>query len=363
MIGVSSFFSLTSGLSSELGDSPIIGGLLIVVTIVALLLHPRKPEWAIGVVAVVLTIVLFVPGLPESVEVAAVACYVSYLASAYSSRRLRRVWLVWLLVGTNAAVVSRFFTTELPTDSRRQLIIAVGAAFGAACAVVGFFWMLGTRRRQRLDRLTQLAEQAEIAGVVERTRIAREMHDIIAHNLSGVIALADGARYAASKDPQIAVEALNTISDTSRQALQQMRGLLSVLRDDSGRDLTTPGRGELEGLFADARRSGLDLEVHGADTLPKSMPELAHFTTYRLIQEMLTNMLKHADPRRGQLTIAVTGKSLTIEAINPVLLTDREEKSGRFGLVGMRERVRAHGGRLSTNKKDNTFHVTAELPL
>ncbi|XLN83689.1 histidine kinase [Corynebacterium tuberculostearicum] len=111
-----------------------------------------------------------------------------------------------------------------------------------------------------------LIERAEMAGAVERNRIAREMHDIVAHNLAGVIALADGARFAAAKNPAAATEALETIASTSRDSLKQMRGLLSVLRDgDSRADTKAPGASDIAGLISEARRSGFDIIVHGLE--------------------------------------------------------------------------------------------------
>ncbi|MGP6172929.1 sensor histidine kinase [Corynebacterium sp. A21] len=368
LVGAGSLSSMTLGMSSQLGGNPFLAGTLVVITVAAFLLHPRQPEWAISTVALALSTAVFLPGLTESLEVAWAVCYSAYLASAYSSRTRRRVWLGWLLLGTNGALLTRFVNLDGPNTTTFETVLTITAAIGATCAVLGFFWMLGTRRRQRRDRLAQLAEQAQLAGVVERTRIAREMHDIIAHNLSGVIALADGARYAAEKEPQVAVETLATISATSRQALQQMRGLLSVLREDTGRtELSAPGRREIEALFADARRNGLELRLSGSEALPVDLPELVQFTIYRLIQEMLTNMLKYAEPRRGEVTMTSSEKLITLHASNPVLehplsLIPPAATSG-YGLVGMRERVRAHGGRLHTEAARGKFSVTAEVPL
>ena len=139
------------------------------------------------------------------------------------------------------------------------------------------------------------------------------MHDIVAHNLAGVIALADGARFAAAKNPAAATEALETIASTSRDSLKQMRGLLSVLRDgDSRADTKAPGASDIAGLISEARRSGFDITVHGLEDLPTESDELYQFTVYRVVQEILTNMLKHSRDKRGVLRFGSTGNGLVL---------------------------------------------------
>ncbi|AGF72742.1 sensor histidine kinase [Corynebacterium halotolerans] len=339
-------------------DAP--AAVIITVVTAALLLHPRKPDAAIGVVAVALTVAAFLPDLRGSVQVSVPVFYATYLVSAYSHARLRPVWLVWLLAGTGLVVGGDVAFMQTGTAAQHPgLIVAVLVA--GVWLVLGFFWMVGLQIRRRRSDYRALQEKAELAGVVERTRIAREMHDIVAHSLSGVIALADGARFAAAKDPQVAVDTLATISDTSRQALKQMRGLLSVLREDTGRDLqAAPGAAELGALIDDARRSGLDVRVTGLAEIPAELPTLNQFTLYRIIQEMLTNMLRHASEPMGTIGVTVKGKNLTVRASNPAV--EPPGDTAGFGLVGMRERGRAHGGRLRQELRAGRFTVTAEVP-
>lgn len=341
------------------GDLGPVSLVLLVAVTTAFLLHPKRPGIAMGVVAVGLTVAAVVPTFSDGAEVVAPTLYASYLASAFGVPRLRAVWLAWLLAGTAYVAISDVVLVPAGENAPTGWFVPV-VITGAVWFAVGFFWMLGIQTRRRRSNLRTLEEQARLAGVVERTRIAREMHDIVAHNLSGVIALADGARFAAAKNPQVAVDALETISGTSREALTQMRGLLSVLRDDTGREVqSAPGAVDLQGLLDDARRSGLSLRVTGLEQIPAELPTLNQFTVYRIIQEMLTNMLRHASHPEGTITIDVSGRDVRITARNPAPATTGD---GGFGLVGMRERVRAHGGRLRQNFDGDSFTVIAEIP-
>ncbi|MGD7001017.1 sensor histidine kinase [Corynebacterium halotolerans] len=333
--------------------------LFLVVLTAAFLLHPRRPDAAMAVIACGLTAAAVLPTLSETPEVVLPTLYATYLASAYATVRLRPVWLVWLLAGTAFVAASDAAAVRSGSAAPSGWYVPL-LLVGAVWCAVGFFWMLGAQTRRRRSNLRTLKEQAELAGVVERTRIAREMHDIVAHSLSGVIALADGARFAAAKNPQVAVDTLETISQSSREALTQMRGLLSVLRDDTDREVqAAPGVVDLHGLIDDARRSGLGIEVTGLAEIPEELPTLTQFTVYRIIQEMLTNMLRHASAPEGTIMIQAAGRDLKITARNPATAAD---SPGGFGLVGMRERVRAHGGRLRRDHSEDYFTVTAEIP-
>ncbi|PTR31616.1 signal transduction histidine kinase [Rhodococcus sp. OK519] len=223
-------------------------------------------------------------------------------------------------------------------------------------------WAFGDLRRVRLSeieglteraRLLELerAQEAELAALGERTRIAREMHDIVAHSLTVVIAQADGGRYGAAQDPQAAITALETIASTGRQALTDMRALLSVLREDRPRDFSTmPGVDDIDGLVAELQRGGLDVDL----TVTGERRELstgAGLTAYRIVQESLTNVLKHAGPgaearvlvnwgeRELELVVTDDGRGGAAALI--------ESSPGGQGVIGMTERAKLHGGRLS----------------
>ena len=334
-----------------------------VVIACAVLFHPVRREVCTGIIGASLFLLLFFPTAPD-MSTMVVVFYVTYLVSAYSPPRWRRVWPPVIVIGVLLAIVTDHTFVDVqailrpggPSDLSRLQLYPMMATF--SLIGLGFFWLLGVqRRRQDADRQA-LKDRAELAAVVERTRIAREMHDIVAHNLSAVIALADGARDAAAKDPQVASDTLGTIAETSRQALNQMRGLLSVLRDDAVRDPNAVGVSAVEGLLADAHRTGLTVTSTGFDELPEGLPQLTQSTLYRVVQELLTNMLKYSPDRHGTLTAEVTDRRIRIISANKQ--GDSESDPG-FGLIGMRERVHALGGTMQVSR-DEEFTVTVELP-
>lgn len=232
-------------------------------------------------------------------------------------------------------------------------------AFVLVDVFILFFWISGSNKRTVKVQRQILQEKAALAGTLERTRIAREMHDIVAHSLSGVIALADGARYSAAKEPKVAVKTLETIAETSREALTQMRGLLSVLREDGQRDTrSAPGVADLSTLVREARRNGLELTVMGLKDIPEDLPVLTQFIIYRTVQELLTNMLKYSSTATGGLTVKIENRAVVIHSRNP--MQENKGESG-YGLIGMGERVRAQGGTLDVKRKDGEFLVEARV--
>ncbi|CAL9537585.1 hypothetical protein SUDANB150_04135 [Streptomyces sp. enrichment culture] len=228
-------------------------------------------------------------------------------------------------------------------------------------------------RARRLE--TERDQQVRLAAAAERARIAREMHDIIGHNLSVITGLADGGRYAAAKSPDRAAQALDAIGTTSRQALGELRRLLDVLRDDDqdgGAGQTPelapqPALTDLDRLLDGVRQAGLPVRttIKGEPTLPEGR----QLTLYRVIQEALTNTLKHAGPDAtahidlsyeagGAVTLTVTDTGRTAPLPSPAL-------SGGRGLPGMRERTSLYGGTLEAGPRpapEQGWRVHLHLP-
>ncbi|MFF7163844.1 sensor histidine kinase [Streptomyces sp. NPDC008086] len=224
-------------------------------------------------------------------------------------------------------------------------------------------------RRLEIER----DQQAQLAAAAERARIAREMHDIIGHNLSVITGLADGGKYAAAKSPERATQALHAIATTSRQALGELRRLLDVLRDEDHPrapqpELTPqPTLTDLAQLLEGVRAAGLPVHTttHGTPTLPPGR----QLTVYRVIQEALTNTLKHAGPgttaamelsyeESGAVTVTVTDTGRT----GP---THPAPPSGGRGLPGMRERTALYGGTLEAGPRphpEQGWRVHLHLP-
>ena len=242
----------------------------------------------------------------------------------------------------------------------------------AACAV-GLAAVLGARLQrahaqivsleQKLARDTE-AERA-LAAAAERARIAREMHDVVAHTLSVVVAQADGGRFAAAQDPAAATRALGTISEVGRSALGEMRALLGLLRDadDEAALGPQPSIEDIPALVASTREGGLDVSFVTTGT-PRPLPIGAGLALYRIAQEALTNVLKHAGPGPRafvQLTWEDAALVLTVSDDGRGAAA-RDDGDGQ-GLAGMRERATVFGGTLSAGPRaGGGYLVRATLP-
>ena len=166
-------------------------------------------------------------------------------------------------------------------------ILALGFAW-----VCGLLWRVVLRGRR--TRSAQLQAESLAAEEQERVRIARDMHDVVAHSLAVVIAQADGARYAAAARPEMATEALGTIAQTARGALSDVRLLLTQLRHRQG-DGPQPTLADLETLFAQVRQAGIEPRITVDPTPPGEPPGAIQLAVYRILQEALTNAIRHGD--------------------------------------------------------------------
>jgi signal transduction histidine kinase len=235
------------------------------------------------------------------------------------------------------------------------------AAFFAAVFVVAWSVGLFTRTRHlartELER-TRAAEQwAATAVAEERGRVARELHDIVSHNLSVVVLQASGARAQGTGDDAT----LEKIELSGRKALNEMRNMLGVLRSADDEPLAPlPGVADLPGLVEGMGAAGLHVEV-SADECADLSPGL-QLTAYRIVQESLTNALKHARATHCDVTLTRTPESLVVQILDDGAPPKGEPGIGH-GLIGMRERCVLAGGRLEAGHDGSGFRVRAELPL
>ncbi|MGW7314013.1 sensor histidine kinase [Streptomyces sp. NPDC054865] len=227
-------------------------------------------------------------------------------------------------------------------------------------------------RNQRLER--EREAQAKVAVAAERARIARELHDVVAHNVSVMVVQADGAAYVMDVAPEQAKEALQTISGTGRQALAEMRRLLGVLRTGEPQDsedyVPQPDVEQIEVLVEQVRASGLtvDFVVEGT---PRKLPSGVELTAYRIVQEALTNTRKHGGPEAGasvRLVYFDDGLGLLVEDDGRGAAHELYEDGGAdgagHGLIGMRERIGMVGGTLDAGPRPGGgFRISALLPL
>jgi signal transduction histidine kinase len=230
------------------------------------------------------------------------------------------------------------------------------------------FWLAGVVVHARREsnslaaRSAGLQRQAEQATAAERARIARELHDIVAHHLSVIVLQAAGAR--ASGKP--AGAALEKIENSGRQALAETRRLLGVLRDpdDETGFAPQPGIGDLDALAASVRAAGLPVKLV-IDGDPAPLPAAVDVSVYRIVQEALTNVLKHAGPARADVMIGCSADTVTIEITdNGTAEPGQPASPGGHGLAGMRERAAVFGGELAAGPRPGGgFAVRARLPL
>jgi len=219
------------------------------------------------------------------------------------------------------------------------------------------------------ERRAQLAERerdlvAREAVVEERGRIARELHDAIAHNVSMMVVQAGAERRVLNGTTDGTREVLETIEHIGRGALTEMRRLVGMLRSDSGDPLAPqPGLADLATLTAQVRDAGLavDLRIDGE---PRALPVGIELSAYRIVQEALTNALKHAGEARAAVRVRYCADSLELEIIDDGTGSPVPVASGGHGLVGMRERVALYGGRLDAGQRPGGgFAVRVVLPI
>lgn len=306
-----------------------------------------------------------------------VVCFQAYFISSHLRVR-RRLWLGLLVAGSFAAlawfVLANFviFKTVMidPPPGWDWAIFAepefrVVAGFITLLVLVSvaMMWLWGKGQLRKQLELEMWSARAELAAVSERNRIAREMHDIVAHSLSGIIAQADGGRYAGPAEPEKAVAALTTIAASGRDALAQMRGLLSTLHDGLPRERgAAPGVASLPDLISDAQRNGIDVTLQTHGETPQ-LDEARGLTIYRIVQECLTNILKHAGAVEAQVVVHNLVDVVEIQVDNAP--GDAQLAGSGRGLNGIRERTRIYGGAVrwgSSAVYDGGWNVTATVP-
>lgn len=374
-VSIAGFLYLFLGVGATFGSGMVSSTWQVVLAVVGLitsfiglLLQRFRPEPGVAVVALGMFIFAASAMLVWPLGYWVVA-YEAYFISAKLTLR-RKLWLTLLLLGSFFAMVWGTFynagTNGVGVDFRTaEFWLFWGLIILLTVVTVALMWLTGRYSLRRDQAVEALAARAELATVSERNRIARELHDIVAHSLTVVIAQADGGRYAGRKDPDKAIEALDTIAARGRSALTQMRELLSVLHDDapSPRSTTvTPGVAGIPDLVADAKRSGVQVELHVTGE-PRQLDEVRDLSVYRIVQESLTNVLKHAGSVPAQVRLEWEPAQVTISVDNAPG-DEQIEGSGR-GLTGIRQRVAIHGGQAKWGASavyPGGWNVTATVP-
>lgn len=374
----------------------------------ALYFRYRFPYGSIYVVIAALCLTLVTP-FPDSLVI---TCYPPVSLAAYHTgrhwtrrARFRALILGWvgaLAVTVQASLSFLYHWDDMP--ARIFISLMLGVLCGSIFTV---FWFLGDSRRMRELRSEEFEERARrleyeqeqerrLAAQDERTRIAREMHDIVAHSLSSIISQADGARYAAASartaraqqtqqaqqaeqsgqvqqqsEPDIAEQTLELIADTARDSLTQMRSLLGLLRTDEATAYApVPTLSDVPALVEQSRRAGLPVTFTGiTGTMARTLPQGAELAAYRTVQEALTNALKHSPGAATTVTIHWGEDGLHLRVLNDPVSSTAAQHIARpvpgsgNGLRGMSERIALYHGVLTYGlQPDGGWLVEAALP-
>lgn len=368
----------------------------------ALYFRYRFPYGSIYVVIAALCLTLVTP-FPDSLVI---TCYPPVSLAAYHTgrhwtrrARFRALILGWvgaLAVTVQASLSLLYHWDDIP--ARIFISLMLGVLCGSIFTV---FWFLGDSRRMRELRSEEFKERARrleyeqeqerrLAAQDERTRIAREMHDIVAHSLSSIISQADGARYAAASartaraqqaeqsdpaqqqsTPDIAEQTLELIADTARDSLTQMRSLLGLLRTDEATAYApVPTLNDVPALVEQSRRAGLPVTFTGiTGTMARTLPQGAELAAYRTVQEALTNALKHSPGAATTVTIRWGEDGLHLRVHNGPVSSTAAQNIARpvpgsgNGLRGMSERIALYHGTLTYGlQPDGGWLVEAALP-
>ncbi len=217
----------------------------------------------------------------------------------------------------------------------------------------------------RHGRVAYAEEEARLRATQERLRIARELHDVIGHNMSMIHVQASSALHRLRKDPTQAQEALTAIKQGSKEGLQELRATLGVLRqvDDEAPTAPSPGLSRIDELVSSAARAGLDVRIEQSGT-HSPLPASADLAAYRIVQESLTNAVKHSDARHVVVRIHHGDRELTLSVQDDGQGATRSGHGGGSGIAGMTERARALGGTLSAEPgRAGGFIVRGQLPF
>jgi signal transduction histidine kinase len=292
-----------------------------------------------------------------------VALAIALYTVAVTMRRAAALAAAALVAGLVVAVVGHDGTHDW------ALAVSDAAGFTAAVLIVGLY--VSTRRaylaelRDRAGRMERERDQNNaLAAAVERARIAREMHDSVAHHLTVIVALSDGALAAVARAPAEAAEAIRDVSRTGREALAETRRLFGVLRAGSGPELwqPLPGLADLDDLLGTVRAAGLPVRYERGGSAGDLAAGL-QLTVFRLVQEALTNTMKHGGPgASATVRLQLTPAEVCVEVEDDGTGSAGEAGAPGGGLTGMRERVSAFGGELDCGpRQPQGWRVTARL--
>ena len=360
------------------GLSSLLAVLLTLLVILPLALRRRYPLGVlIFMAAAVITFREY--NIPESPFINYALLLAFFNAGAYGQPRFRN-WVRAITLGLVIGLLtySIFFQqqgSDVPTQTilyQISVILLNVFLFAAAWWIGEVFRTRNQRELELQERTRQLEkerdENARRAVMDERVRIARELHDVVAHHVSVMGIQAGAARRILKQQPEKANDVLSQIEASSRQAVAELQRLLGFLREQNQVDDISPQPSlkQLDVLFNQMRLTGLSISVK-IEGKEKPLPPGVDLSAYRIVQEALTNTLKHAGPASANVTIRYLGDAVELEIKDngpKVPISEATQESKGRGLIGMRERVSLHGGEFQAGSlPDGGFTVKAKLPL
>ena len=349
----------------------VMGTLLLASVSVPLLWRRRRPLTVLAIVAAIALVWTLIPLVAEQPLHHFNASFFAFIVSLYSAglyAASKKASVVAALVALGSVLTAVAFLDK-------EFISRPRAFFFNASIVVVFFYIgyIGRVRRDYLEERAARMErerehEAHRAVARERARIARELHDVVAHSVGLMTVQAGAANLVFSQNPDAAFSSLSSIERTGRQALGELRRLLGVLRskDESGELSPQPGLDRLDELVADVNKAGVEVEMTVEGDLHDLPPALG-LSAYRIVQEGLTNVLKHSGRwARVEVVVRRTQGELVLEVADDGRGVDpaASKVGGGHGLIGMRERVALFGGRMSTGPRSGGgFLVRTVIPL
>ncbi|PYC87860.1 two-component sensor histidine kinase [Streptomyces tateyamensis] len=374
---------LLAAVSSQTNHGWRLAGYALVTVVIGLMMTVRRrwPDLAVATGAALALGQLTLHIYPDASSIGYLVF--AYTGAAFGARWASRLALAGSLLA-GPATIARFegFSGGNDTPGGHSLAQRLFVS-GLMSTPFILCWAWGRLTRVRRAYLTELEDraarlererdaQAQVAVAAERARIARELHDVVAHNVSVMIVQADGAAYVMDSSPGQAKEALGTIAATGRQALVEMRRLLGVLRttDTAEEYVPQPSVEELPELLDQVRTAGLPVEFSSSGT-PRELPRGVELTVYRIVQEALTNVRKHGGPNvsaRVAVDFGDRDLNVLIEDDGRGSTDEQLTRGGvdgmGHGLIGMRERIGMVSGSLDAGPRPGGgFRIRAVLPL
>jgi signal transduction histidine kinase len=357
---------------------PVSLPLALALTILAVLPLAFRRRWPLGVLGFITVFILALSllDIPEETFTLYSVMLALLSVGAFGNPRYRTPVRVGCVSAIAVVLIFVMFVRDQTGTFSQAAVLSLSLAILYNLLLYGVAWWFGDIFRQSREREQDLKirtvelehereENAQRAVLEERVRIARELHDVVAHHVSVIGVQAGAARRVIDKQPEKAKEALNLIETSSRQAVNEMYHLLGLLRQDSQMSylMPQPGLAQLPVLVKEMQEAGLTVDVR-VDGNAKSLPAGTDLSAFRIIQEALTNTLKHAGATRSTVQITYTDSVMELQVTDDGAGgAEKTEGKGR-GLIGMRERVNLHGGELEAHPLPGRgFIVRAKLPL